>query len=72
MNLMDRQAQRKAREALAARLKDAVDAGRVKVEDAVRVTKSSPETVAGWMAGLQTPQKKAARRLERFLEEAKA
>ena len=69
MNLMDRQAQRKAREALAARLKDAVDSGRVKVEDAVRATRTSPETVAGWMAGFQVPQKKAARRLERFLEE---
>lgn len=67
MNQLDRLAQRDDRKALAARLKEAVDAGRVKVEDAVRSTRTSPETVAGWMAGLQIPQKKAARRLERFL-----
>lgn len=68
MNEMQRAQAREDRRALAVRLKDALDAGRATVADVAKATKSDPTTILAWMAGFQVPQKKAARRLARFLD----
>lgn len=68
MNEVQRAAAREDRKALAGRLKDAMDSGKVQLAEVVKATKSDPPTVLAWIAGIQVPQKKAARRLERLLD----